>query len=499
MLSPEQMNTEAAAPLKATHRRLPPILVEGGLAGIPLATSLAMIALESFNAEAVPVLVFLLFFSSISALITRMRRGITLGKLASLTFIAGFVFWYSYPAFISHFLPDYALDQNVYVFIDPETIIWSVAYLSLFLLCGLISSLFFSSSHPSPIPNGTTYPRANGSRIIGLSLVGCFLGISSYLALGGSISTIISGIIESRAIEKPWLQAENLGNVISAFTYVTSSAMVSGACLLWAATLDKSVSKLARLVVWVVAFVITITIYFDHGTRSIFALVFLPYVTMLISVLWQRSRLYSVVVCLIVLTVVIVALQFQMLYRADYTRSEIYNLLFQEWFTLGGTIDYFKETLFAVRLVPEDHDFFKESVFVQFLVSPIPRFIWPEKPATELVWFYTMSRWNVDIYMQGGTALPGIVGQYYMSWGWIGPMMIGGLFGWLTARLDSFLSKVEANSDPYTSALGIMLVVWIFISYRLLSPGFFYPVMASALIVLLSRKIGGRRETRDVI
>jgi oligosaccharide repeat unit polymerase len=311
----------------------------------------------------------------------------------------------------------------------------------------------------------------------------------SYFTLGGNLSTIITGILESRAIEKPWLQTENLGNTTTAFAYVTSSAMVGSACLLWSSSLDQRLRMTFRVLVWLIALFVTAIIYFDHGTRSIVALALFPYLIMWILKLSTRSRLYSLVVCLFVLTIAVILLQFQMLYRADYTRSEIFNLLFQQWFTLGGTIDYFKETLFAVRIVPEDHDYFQESAFLQFLISPIPRFIWDDKPASELIWFYTLSRSNVDIYLRGGNILPGIVGQYYMSWSWLGPIMIGMLFGWLSKRFDSFLSRAEMEHQPYICVVGIMLVVWLFISYRLFSPGFFYPVVSTAAVVFLAYKL----------
>lgn len=468
--------------------RFPPILIECSIALIPLLAALGMIVVDALTPETAQALVLLLFLSSISVLAVRLRRGITMGSLAGLTLVAGFVFWYSYPAFVSHFLPDYELDQEVYLFVDAEMITWSIVYLSLFFLFGVATSLVLSSTRTSQASGRSSSVTPDGYFIIMFSVAACLTGIVSYFVLGGNLSTIINGIMESRAIDKPWRHTENLGNLVSAFTYVTSSAMISGACLLWSATIDRQISSWARYAVWIVAFVITVTIYFDHGTRSIFALVLLPYLSMWILALWRRSRIYSFIVFLVLMTIVVVLLQFQMLYRADYTRSEIYDLLFQEWFTLGDTIDYFKEMVFSVRLVPSEHEYFHESVFLQFLFSPIPRFVWADKPASELVWFYTLSRWNIDIYAQSGNTLPGVVGQYYMSWGWLGPIIVGSLFGFASARLDALLSKIDLEADPYTSSLGIMLVVWIFISYRLLSPGFLYPVIGSAVIVLLSRR-----------
>jgi hypothetical protein len=195
----------------------------------------------------------------------------------------------------------------------------------------------------------------------------------------------------------------------------------------------------------------------------------------------------------------IALLQFQLLYRTSVSRATIFEMLFEDWFVLSGTIDFFKETLWAVMLVPAYHDYFRESTIVQFIISPIPRFIWPDKPASQLVWFYTMFRWNIDIYNQSGNLLPGVVGQFYMSWGWFGPIMIGSALGWLTKSIDSILYRIEIYDDPYAYSVGIMCAVWVFISYRLVSPAFFYPVFFGAAIVFLSRRIRGRRETLCVV
>jgi oligosaccharide repeat unit polymerase len=229
----------------------------------------------------------------------------------------------------------------------------------------------------------------------------------------------------------------------------------------------------------------------------------LPPLTLSLMKLWQRSRFAASIGVLFAFLVFIVMLQFQLLYRLDNTRTYLTEQFFEDWMTLGGTIDYFKETLLALRLVPTYHDYFKESVLVQFLVSPIPRFIWPEKPASILVWFYTLWRWNIDIYQegQGGNVFPGVVGQFYMSWGFFGPVIVGGLFGWMAVHIDRFIDRAIKHEDVYRAAIGAMLVIWVVVSFRVLSPGFFYPILVAVAIVQLgslrvsaqARRDSGRR------
>jgi hypothetical protein len=165
--------------------------------------------------------------------------------------------------------------------------------------------------------------------------------------------------------------------------------------------------------------------------------------------------------------------------------------------TLGGSIDFFQETVTAVELVPAHHDYFRESAMLQFLISPIPRFVWPGKPSSEIVWFYTMQRWNVDIYSTGGNVLPGVVGQFYMSWGMIGPPLAGMLFGLMLIGLERWLAKAEAGVDRFSLGVAAMACLWVFISFRQLSPGFAYPVLGAALVVWLGMRRGARMRKTD--
>ncbi len=220
----------------------------------------------------------------------------------------------------------------------------------------------------------------------------------------------------------------------------------------------------------------------------------LPAIVLLFTRAWTRSKFYATTVLLILTIVLFFALQFQLLFRYSYTRYETADLLLDNWATLSGTTDYFSETALAVAIVPSYHDYFRESALLQFAVSPIPRFLWENKPATEVAWFYTLMRWGIDIYTESGNTFPGIVGQYYMSWGWLGPIMIGVILAFISVRCDRFLSRVSYAEDPYQFAVGAMLAVWLLVTYRYLSPGFLYPVLFAAGIVALSKRLPQRKQ-----
>ena len=138
-------------------------------------------------------------------------------RYGSMTFVFAFIFWYSYPAFLDLLSLNYPLDYAYYI--DDETIFLSVVYLTLFLLSGIAASFL---SLPSKLKKVFDVPRfaairANPRIIILGGLFGWFLGIMIYFYLGGNVSEIVTGILESRAVDKPWLQSSNLGDANEPF------------------------------------------------------------------------------------------------------------------------------------------------------------------------------------------------------------------------------------------------------------------------------------------
>jgi hypothetical protein len=283
------------------------------------------------------------------------------------------------------------------------------------------------------------------------------------------------------------MSTTNLGDASTTLGTVGSVLLVAGACLLWVRTWDLRPTTVGRVLTGALAALATAVVYFDNGTRSLTALIIGPVLILVLLDAWRRSPVRAVAVGLALGAGLFAILQFQMLYRSDVTSTSIAEHFFSNALTFGGGSDFFRETLLAVRLVPSEHEFWHESVFVQFVTAPVPRFLWPDKPIPELVWFYSLHRWNVDIYTTGGNALPGIVGQYYMSWDWWGVLLCGAGFGAAGAAVDVPLGRLDPRRDAYRAGGWIMLLVWLFLSYRLLSPGFVYPVLAVGTLLWLCR------------
>ncbi len=488
--------TPASVPqsIEVEHRPISStLLAELGLTGAPLLAALILLISDSYDIASIRALILFLFVSSVGLFILRLRRGLEYGRIASIILAAGFIVWYSFPACVSFFFPDYALDPTLYDFINNELIVQAVALLSLFQISTVIAADVFAT----PRPGAPDRPAARPRLVLNLGLMSFVVGIAPYFIFGNSFSDVVDAILQSRAIDKPWTQASNLGDSVSPFTYIASSAFIAGAFLLWFAACDKRLSFRLRLLAFVAALLSTTIIFFDQGTRSAVALVIAPVLIMILFNMWRRSHLRTMLVGVCVVLGVALLLQFQVLYRTTYTRASVPDLIDRNLPTLGGTTDYFRETLFALHLVPTYHDYFQESALLQFVISPIPRFLWPDKPISELVRFYTLARWGVDILQESGNTFPGLVGQYYMSWGWFGPIIIGLLFGWLVAQIDKTLVNERASRDPYLFGVGLMLSVWLFLSFRILSPGFFYPILIAGLIVYIGRRANRKPDSAN--
>jgi oligosaccharide repeat unit polymerase len=456
------------------------------IAGLPLLGAL-FCRIAGISSE--PILRFLtatLFASSLLLFIGRARRGIGSRQLGQLAILLGFAGWYSFPGMLRVWSESRRFGEELPVFIHNETVLLTVLYLSLFLFVWVLASRVLSRRRQEQ-PQQREVKPVNPSILLLLAAVACAIGFIPYLTSGLSFSEIVGSVLQSRSVDKPWTYTENLGNSTSVILYVTRSAMIAGASLLLVALQDKRVRIGLRVVAAFVALIITVLLFFDQGTRSLTALMVLPSVVLLFIRLWNRSQARAIGALLIVAVALFFALQFQLLFRASYTRFETSDLMFDDWATLSGTADYFTETAFAVELVPSYHDFFRESALAQFVVSPIPRFLWADKPVTQVAWFYTLMRWGIDIYVDAGNTFPGIVGQYYMSWGALGPIMIAAILAFVSTRTDGFLLRVSPVKDPYSFSVGAMLAVWLLVTYRYLSPGFLYPVAFAAGIVALSK------------
>src|SRR5437867_4119879 len=123
-----------------TAWKLRPIVLEIGMAIIPLLASLLVLAVDPMNIQAAKMLILLLAVSSLGILVQRLRRGLTLGTIGSVTFLGGFILWYSYPALVSLIASESDFPYDDTAISTTETLVWTTLYLSVFLAAGVFTS-----------------------------------------------------------------------------------------------------------------------------------------------------------------------------------------------------------------------------------------------------------------------------------------------------------------------------------------------------------------------
>lgn len=112
--------------------------------------------------------------------------------------------------------------------------------------------------------------------------------------------------------------------------------------------------------------------------------------------------------------------------------------------------DNFLRLAQVIQLVPDQHDYvyFKQVIFTA--VRPIPRVFWPGKPVDPGFDLPT------QVGMKGVSLSTSIIGEWYLSYGWMTVLLGGWLHGRL-ARTANALRDNEAN--PIMYALAVMVLV----------------------------------------
>lgn len=453
---------------------------------LPLSFCIIAVIFEAYSSFVVYSLIVLSLVGSVMLVIHRIRSDWADGKLAGIMTAVGFFGWYAFPASINLISEGTPYREILPVSIDAKTIILGLIYLFLFLVAWILASGFFNRIRFFPAMYSDFSGNVNPKLMAWLGGGCCLVGFLPYVLSGLSVKDIVFLIFQGRLVDKPWIHWENLGNLHSAYLYLSHSVLVAGACILWTLTQDKTLHFNNKLVIGLGALIVTSVVFFDYGTRSVIALIVLPFLFIKFYDVWRRGNYRFMVVASVVGFVFFLILQFQLYYRGSGSVYDIAVLPLYKYITLEDTTDLFSETLFSIKIVPSLHDYFKESVIAQFLASPVPRFLWPSKPVSEVVWFYTLHRWGIDIFEGGGNVFPGIVGQFYMSWGWLGPIFLGIGLGWLTSRVDEYLKNACLVSTLHHRTVGLMISVWILLSFRVASPGFVYPIVIVYLLTRLS-------------
>lgn len=125
----------------------------------------------------------------------------------------------------------------------------------------------------------------------------------------------------------------------------------------------------------------------------------------------------------------------------------------------GSSYDYlhvddnFLRLAQVIDMVPAEHPYVGTGQLVYTLVRPVPRVLWPDKPVDP---GFDLA---AEVKIKGVSLSTSIIGEWYLSYGWLA--VIGG--GWLHGRLAKAANGLRDHGvvarNPIVYALAVMVLV----------------------------------------
>lgn len=115
--------------------------------------------------------------------------------------------------------------------------------------------------------------------------------------------------------------------------------------------------------------------------------------------------------------------------------------------------DNFLRLAQVIQIVPAEHPHvgFQQIWFT--LVRPIPRVLWPGKPIDPGFDLPSI------VGMKGVSLSTSVIGEWYLTWGWLAVIFGGWLHGRLARTINTFRERDEYRANPIVYGLAVMVLV----------------------------------------
>lgn len=115
--------------------------------------------------------------------------------------------------------------------------------------------------------------------------------------------------------------------------------------------------------------------------------------------------------------------------------------------------DNFLRLAQVIEIVPNQHPYVGSGMVLYALVRPVPRVFWPNKPIDSGFDLPT------EVGMKGVSLSMSIIGEWYISWGWISVIVGGWLHGRLAKAANTLRDQGISNRNPIVYGLAVMVLV----------------------------------------
>jgi hypothetical protein len=410
-------------------------------------------------------------------------RGQIARHVGYLMMLFGAVYWFIIPALSYSLSSDRFVGDRYGMHLSPTSLITATFYIWLYVVLGVLAYWICDARIGRRVHAFDHQYETNG--FYGL-VFGLFIaGFVPYLLFGGGWENTVQSLLAGRWEPRPWKSSTALGDHRSAIYYLSISGFVAagGFAGTWAVLSRKCAMRWLLLAMLVFTALI---VYLDGGSRSWVALACVP-----TCLAWFAATLKKnwTLGKLIVMLVVVCGIQFSFdIVRQARTHGwSLDQLKSIDYSKRYFDNDFFTDLAVCVDLVPRRHDYFYFGDALAFLTHPVPRFMWKDKPIPPVLLYYN-SVVYVGLLGKEGNKLPSHIGQFHMSLGATGVVLLAILSG-IISSLASALMRARFLGF---CQLGSLLVVWWFLMARGVYPGWTYPVAFGCIIVAFGfRRIRG--------
>lgn len=317
-------------------------------------------------------------------------------------------------------------------------------------------------------------------------VIGLFaFGFAFYIVAAGGIGGVIAAAKGSRQYQTAWDSDGNYGTQLSSLHFLFQGALVVAANLAFYATWVRERAR-ARWLMALIFVLATGYVALESGTRNTLLLCIMPaflvYFRKVRGLPIARQVAHYTVMFAMAMVVAGVSI-YQHVHRnvGDTSQVRVDEL------EAEIDSDFLRETAGAVAVQEVRHgELVYEMPSLLVITGPVPRYIWKNKPAPSVYVVFSLYRFGIDVEKRGGNALPSVVGQYYMAWGWFGVIEAGFLIGLMVTLIDR---AVATNPDSELMLMaGGFVLSYLFVVFRYISFGFFPPVMVMLMVVLVLRR-----------
>lgn len=198
-------------------------------------------------------------------------------------------------------------------------------------------------------------------------------------------------------------------------------------------------------------------LYFFGGSRRIFGFMLLGMMLIFMDSTPQGKRLLPTVIFVLLMIAVFLAMQFQVEHRAEGFYGAEFSIRDYQLFNLQRD-NIFQLLVTAVSVMPDKYPFTGEIPFLNFLIHPIPRFLWPGKPVSEGFPFVS---WDES----GATLTISAIGQFFIAQGLMGVIVAGIAYGW-AARHWNELVRVGRRGDVRSALFYMGCMIFFVLGVR---------------------------------